>query len=417
MKDHSLLDRAGAGYHYFMRWLIQFLGAWAMVIPVAVLAADVADVPIAKEKPKVAVFPLGGTASAELREKVGFSLRLKLERDGTYEPIDGPTMAELAGEKPVMLATGPEAVKALAEDQKPAVLIWGELNADGSAVGTLKLKVLDLREKDAKPEEMSKAVAKPTDMRFVVEKVLESLKGVKAFEHPSEAGVTDDPEARRLWKKNPNLVPAPNFAEAGKWTALYMEEKYAAPVSDKLPATDKVCIYRLPEAPEPAHAGAPRADARAHNVLAMRLSKECAENNGLACLSELIKIEPETRYRIQFKYKSDGPNLHVFVKGYTDAPDINGHTIPREVYKRQVPPSGGTDGRWVTVVDDLNPQNHQGFPVKYLRVDLYAYLAPGVVMFDDVRLKAVGAMTHRAKVDALEKGDGIKTGNEKGREH
>ncbi|MDB5329456.1 MAG: hypothetical protein JWP03_607 [Phycisphaerales bacterium] len=395
-----------------MRRILLLAAAWAVLLPGGLWAADASPT---AQKPKVAVFPLAGTASAELREKVGFSLRMKLERDGTYEPIDGPTMAEVAGEKPVVVAATPETLKAMAEDQKPAVLIWGELNADGSAVGKLTVKVLDLREKEGKPVEISKAVAEPTDMRFVVERVLESLKGVGKFEHPAEEGVTDDPEARRLWEKNPNLVPCPNFTEPGKWTALYMDQKYAAPISGKLPEMDKVCIYRLPNGPDKSRSGGRDEPAAGHNVLAMRLSKDCAENNGMACLSDSFKIEPGTRYRIQFKYKSDGPNLHVFVKGYTLAPNVKGEMVEREVYKRQVPPSGSTDGKWVTVIDDLNPQNHQGYPVQALRVDLYAYLSPGVVMFDDVQVKAVGAMTHHAKDDALKKDETIKSGDEKGR--
>jgi hypothetical protein len=72
----------------------------------------------------------------------------------------------------------------------------------------------------------------------------------------------------------------------------------------------------------------------------------------------------------------------------------------REVYRRQVPPSGGTDGKWVTITDDLNPQNGR-VTVQSLRVDLYAYLKSGTVLFDDVTLKAVGQLTHIAKDDAI----------------
>ena len=48
-----------------------------------------------------------------------------------------------------------------------------------------------------------------------------------------------------------------------------------------------------------------------NNVLVMNLSKECAENNGMACLSAPIKIEPNTRYRLSFRYQSDGPKLRL----------------------------------------------------------------------------------------------------------
>jgi hypothetical protein len=87
--------------------------------------------------------------------------------------------------------------------------------------------------------------------------------------------------------------------------------------------------------------------------------------------------------------------LHVFVKGYAT---VAGEE--REVYRRQVPPSDATDGKWVTITDDMNPQNGR-VAVESLRVDLYAYLKPGTVMFDDVIVKAVGKPSHIAKDDAI----------------
>ncbi len=152
------------------------------------------------------------------------------------------------------------------------------------------------------------------------------------FEHPSEEGLTNDTAAAALWAKNPNLVKNGDFAKAGLWEGIYMAERYEVVVSDSLPAVDKVNIYRLNEG------------GKINNVLAMKLSRECAENNGMACLSAPIPIDDSQRYRISFRYKSDGPTLHVFVKGYTMEKNIKGETVERECYRRQVPPSG-RDGR------------------------------------------------------------------------
>jgi hypothetical protein len=74
----------------------------------------------------------------------------------------------------------------------------------------------------------------------------------------------------------------------------------------------------------------------------------------------------------------------VFVKGYTGS-----GAGEREVYRRQVPPSGATDGKWQTVVCDLTPQG-DGAAVQSVRVDLYVYFKEGLAMFGDVQLKAVG---------------------------
>ncbi len=344
----------------------------------------------AADNPVVAVFPLAGSAPPEMRDKVGYALRAKLNRDGTYSAIDGPTMADAAAQanRPVSLASTVDDLKPLASDLKPAVLIWGEV--DGENGQTIRLKIADLRDATPTAREVDKTVSDPTQLRFAIESALETLPGIAPFEHPSETSVTDDPDARALWAKNPNLLADGDFERAGRWTALFRSERYPAPVSDALPAVDKICIYRLSQEP----------GEKPRNVLAMNLSDGAAQSNGLACLSEPFPIEPNTRYRISFRYRSDGPSLHVFVKGYTSGQDIAGQRVDREDYRRQVPPSGPTKGQWVTVVDDLNPQN-PNLPVERLRVDLYAYNAGGIVMFSDVVVKAVGKQTMKAIDDAL----------------
>jgi hypothetical protein len=359
-----------------------------LLLPLLTLSLHAADAP---DKPKVAFFPLAGNAKEELRDRVGFSLRAKLDRAGTYEVIDGPKMQEIAAEAkdPITFDTPPDAIKLLGKLVDAAVLAWGDLSntADGA---TLRLNLLDLRDQDPKPRQIKKIIKDPTDVRFASEEILQSLKGVGPFEHFTEVAVHNDPQAEELWKKNPNLVKNPDFSTAGAWEALYMKEKYPPPISDRPPAPDQVVIHRLNEA------------GKTNPVLAMNLSKTCAENNGMACLSDPIKIDPDTRYRLSFRYKSDAPTLHVFVKGYTPADNINGQKVEREIYRRQVPVTGKTDGQWVTITDELNPQ-HIVFPVQTLRIDLYAYLQPGLVMFDDVQLKAVGKQTRQAKDKALDK--------------
>lgn len=361
-----------------MKHLALLLAAMlAAVLPVRVAAADETA-----GKPKVAIFPLAGSADPDLRDQCAFSLRMKLNRDGTYEAIDGPTMADLAGDSssPVNFDTPADTVKQLSADEKPAILIWGDLDAATGIVGRLQIRILDLRDPGTAAREISRDINRPTDLRFVAEGILQTLPGVKAFGHPSEEEVHHDAASDAAWTRNPNLVVDGDFSRQGHWDALYMAEKYPVAFSDALPETDKVAIYRQ------------TSDRARPTVLAMKLSKTAAENNGMACLSDAIKIQPGVRYRLQFEYQSDGPVLHVFVKGYTNGRDIAGKPALREVYRRQVSPTEATHGKWVTIESDLNPQN-VAYPVDCLKVDLYAYLKPGVVMFANVQLKAVGRQT------------------------
>src|SRR5450755_4537677 len=125
--------------------LVLHLSICILLLPCVLARADDA-------KPKAAVFPLSGTATQDQRDKVGLSLRLKLDRDGHFDPIDGPTMAELAGDKPIDLSTTTDTLVNLAKDESPVILIWGELSAAGKGVD-LKIKTQDLRQKDSKPIE------------------------------------------------------------------------------------------------------------------------------------------------------------------------------------------------------------------------------------------------------------------------
>lgn len=354
-------------------------------------AAPVEDKKDAAKKPVIAVFPIGGQGKPTDRDRAALALRLKLDRLNAFEVLDGAKMMDLAAEakSQVSFDTTADVVKDLASVEKADILVWGDLNGS-----KLRMKVLDTREKDAAPKEYTKTIAQPTDMRFAIEEILETVKGVGKFEHPNEEAVRRDPVAEELWKKNPNLIANGDFSDQGCWHGIYMSEYYPVKLSGDLPAVDKINIYRCPKGP----------DGKPNNVLAMNLSKTAAENNGLACLSDAVKIEPKTRYRLSFKYKSEGPTLHVFVKGYTlvESAVTKGKMEMREIYRRQVPPTGKTNGAWVEIVDELNPQ-HVHFPVQTLKVDLYAYLHPGVVMFDDVVLKAVGEQTRDAKDLAIKK--------------
>ena len=346
-------------------------------------------------KLKIAVFPLGGSADQELRDKVGFSLRAKIDRDGTYDVIDGPTMADLVGDQAFAFDTKLDVPEKFAKDGQADIMIWGELNAAAQGE-VLRVHVFDNRQLDPLPHSFEKPIKQPTDMRFVVEEILQTLDDIKPFEHPNEVAVANDPNADKLFLTNPNLVVNGTFDKAANWAAIYQDQKYTVKIFDTYPDEDHVCILRQSDGD------------KINNVLAMNLSKQAAENNGLACLSDSIAIEPHTRYRLTFRYNSDGPTLHVFVKGYTMGKNLKGEMVERECYRRQVPPTGQTKGDWVTITDELNPQ-HSVYPVQFLRIDLYAYLSPGKVMFDDVVLKAVGAQNRVAKDDAIKPPAGAPT--------
>jgi hypothetical protein len=335
------------------------------------------------EKPRAAVFPVGGTAPEDLRDRVAFAVRQKLERTELYEVIDGYTMKDLAAEAsgPITFDTKPEELRVLASYEDADLIAWGDLNDT-----TLRMKVLDLRDEHARLAFIEFSISRPQDLRFATEEVVEAFPGVLDHTYVSDEAVQDDAESRELWEKNPNLVTNPDFNTGEDWWALYGQKKWNPPYKDSPPAEDEVVIVRDGD----------------NYVLAMKLSRWCAENPGMSVISKEFKIEPNTRYRISFRYKSDSFIVRPFVKGYTEGKDIAGEDALREVYRRQVPLEGSTNGEWKEVVCDLNPQ-HPHFPVHYLKVTLYAYLTPGTVMWDDVQVKAVGKPTRQAEDVAIKK--------------
>ena len=116
-----------------------------------------------------------------------------------------------------------------------------------------------------------------------------------------------------------------DFAKSGSWMMILRSEKYPAPLSESLPDTDRVVIYQKD----------------GHNVLAMKPFKRRGRGaTAWHVFRHRFPLEANMRYRLQFKYESEGPALHVFVKGYTRKKDISDQMADLQSYECQVPPSG-----------------------------------------------------------------------------
>ena len=358
-----------------MRWILIIV----FCLPIMALAAEET-----KGKPKVAVFPVAGEAAETVRERAGYVLRAKLDRTGLYEVLDGPRMQDLLKENNagVTMASTPQEVRALAKQVDADIVLWADLSGQ-----KLQVNILDLRIADAPVQKVEGSVLDSWGLRIAADQVLEQVQGIPESEHPMEQRVWDDELSRRLWKEGPNLLVNGDFSTEGKWIGLYQSELYPVPMQDAMPPEDKVAIVR-------------KAGEDGTGALVLHLSKYCAENNGLAAVSDPIQIKPNTRYRLSHKYKSDGPRVFVFVKGYTSYVGPTGDMTQREIYRRQAPVLEGTGNAWKTIVDDFNPQ-HVSLPVQEVRVEFYTYLHPGTVMIDDAVLKEVGGQTRKGKDDAI----------------
>jgi len=350
----------------------------AILIVVAAVVVAVADQ--SPQKPRVAVFLLAGSADPDVRDRCAYSMCIKLDRDGAYEPIDGPAMADLAANaaSPITFDTAADAVQNLAAPEHPALLIWGQIDALPGKTGRLRIRILDLRDPVRRVRSIERDIDQPTDLRFVVEDILMTLPGVKAFAHPQEQAVHHDAPSDAAWAKNPNLLVDGDFSQEDHWQPLYMPGQTGLRFDAAPPATADHAVI--------VHSGGEA------GVLAMNLSADAADGDGVACVSEAIQIDSAARYRLQFQFRSDGPEQRVFVNGYTAGRGLAGQSELRAVYRRQVPGGGATGGKWITVECDVSPHNAE-YPVQYVKIELAIYRQPGTAMFRDVQFKEVGRQT------------------------
>ncbi len=126
-------------------------------------------------------------------------------------------------------------------------------------------------------------------------------------------------------------------------------------------------------------------------IIVFTLSKKVAEGTGLLFYSDFIPIVEGRKYRFSVDYKSFGPEPKPFVKGYALFPDIHGKVERREIYKKQIFVRE-ISTEWKTITMEFTPQNpiYKGkYEIKWVKELLYAYLKPGQIYFDNVRIEEV----------------------------
>jgi hypothetical protein len=215
----------------------------------------------------------------------------------------------------------------------------------------------------------------------------EAVYGILGIEKPPDPlqQLRDDPEVRRRWAEGPNLVANPGFEEPSAdgdgpagWQPIEKEMAWVAG----------------PDGPG--------------RVLRYEMTGGTAATYGLDFYSDWIPIQPGAVYRFACRYKSLGPTVKVFLKGYHPFPATDRWPAQRrETYRRQVS-AKGEKGEWHTVVADFIPTalRPEHAPV-FLKIDFYAYHPAGVVLWDDVVLKKIRDAPASPKED-----EGRKSGSE-----
>jgi hypothetical protein len=280
-------------------------------------------------------------------------------------------VAEVIGTDPLPLGTPPEKLAALARERFSAdFIVLGAVTGKGPyavhlvavrATDPAKLQVLD----KTYPCEYHQIV--PLEMAKAVYEIF----GLPVPEDPLRQ-LQNDPQVERRWREGPNLVRNPGFetpAPGGKGPADWQE-------TGPLATGGTVTWMPNPDGPG--------------KVIHYEMDGGTAGGYGMAYYSDWIAIEPGATYRFSCRYKSLGPTVKIFLKGYHEFPPQEGFPAQRrETYRRQVHPAGEKK-QWNSVVADFIPihANPNQQPT-WLKVDLFAYWPKGEVFWDDIVLKKV----------------------------
>lgn len=372
-------------------------------------AAAPTSQPLAPRPQYVAVLPFAqdfadpAGADESYGQRVAIAIGAKWATVAGYEVVDQLSVAE-AMEK---LKIAPSAETPEAALHRLAETLGVQYIVYGSASGPGPSKRLIVKEMDARTgiPILNKTYKLDywTDLRFVLEDVVSAATGA-TFTHPSETLAILDPASTAAWENGPNLVNNPRFQDGADgrlthWEALIQDKRYGPPWTDKPIAPIQEDVTKMvlwSPAPD---------DAKA-KVLQFAMPESIAGLNGLACFGDWIYAQPGARYRMAVTYRSDGPTMLNFIKGYAliDAGDGLG-LRRREVYRRQFPKLGDTGGQWKTAVVDFVPSvlppgrsGRVPYELKWIRVELYGYWPKGRMYIKDVMLKLVepGAATRPA---------------------
>ena len=148
----------------------------------------------------------------------------------------------------------------------------------------------------------------------------------------------------------------------------------------------------------------PEAGNPSSHVIRFTFPASVGDSEGVMYYSDPFPVEEGAKYRFQMRWRSNGPNVKVFIKcgepldtHYTGAdaknfkpgskayrPDLKQF---REVYRSQQNMKGPKN-TWNTHTQDFTPK-HTKYTPRFGRVMLYAYLGAGVVEFDDIVLKQI----------------------------
>jgi hypothetical protein len=229
---------------------------------------------------------------------------------------------------------------------------------------------------------------------------------------PAPARPDTDPVAEANWNRNPNLLPGGDFQRGTGGVPLGWEDRGG---QAREPLGRQVqWLNEVGNTP--------------NKVIRLTMNQALGDSFGVMYYSRPFPVNQGATYRIQYRWRSSGPAVKVFVKVYGEmsspyqaegaesaASEKRAKAVPeslhagvnprnlygqelegREVYRSQQN-CKGPKNQWNVHVEDFTPR-HTKYDLKFGKVELFGYHGAGVVEFDDFVLKEIVAASPSALV-------------------
>jgi len=348
-----------------VRHIVPILAAISIVL----IAAPAAPADSQPPKPILVVFDLDNPASqGQLGHTASYKILKKAGREKKFiivEPIDVDAVVAATGFQPKADADPKEVLAFVKERFGADMAVWGHIARNADASLTLHIRAFRLEGEQVKTVLDERFAAAD---RFHLSQTADKIVSLLA-DRPA-AVAADKAKMDLRWKVRKNLVRNGGF-ELGKGTPLYWQKLEPGMAVVKAQGHGRVLEFDIPKA--------------------------VAETYGFDFFSDYIDVDETATYRFSVDYRSDGPAVIIFIKGYALFPPGEGETASqwREVYRPQR--KAGAPKEWTTLTFDFHPivrqhsarQAEAHREVKRIKVDLYAYHPPGKAYFDNVVVKKV----------------------------
>jgi hypothetical protein len=325
-------------------------------------------------------------------QMVGDQIWKKLEREGGFiipdSMFDVRDLCAAKGCKITPTSSLDEVAEVVRRDFDADVGIWGSVERAPGAeweIYDLVIKCVDFSQPE--PKVVYEVTARTNSVSEIphlyVKQMLDKLYDRKPGGPPPV-----DQLAEENWKNNPNLVEGGDFQKGAGGVPLGWESaggQFREPLGG--------LVKWIPE------------NGNGYNkVIRFTFDKGVGDGYGVMYYSKPFPVEEGAKYRFQCRWRSNGPNVKVFIKCYDQmaseyTPDATpvpsarrGSYVPessqlRECYRSQQN-LYGPKNTWNVQTQDFTPK-HTKYTPRWGKVMLYAYLGAGVVEFDDVVLKQI----------------------------